>query len=586
MKTTWNLDLLYKSILDPKIEQDIKALERAYGLFAKKYRNSKSYTTDEGELFKALTDYGYLFDSLRSSWALNYLGYRQDLNAHDHEAEAKSNLLLDRLTKADNSLLFFRLALENISPTLQKQFLKSKQLAPFKYYLKTVFRWSKHHLSEPEEKILSLKAQPSQSLWVAGNEKILGRNSITFGKKKLSIGQAINLVADLPGGERVLLHREIMARLKDLSSFAEAELNAIVIDKKINDELRHFKKPYSGTLLSYENEEKTVESLVAAVNDHASISHRFYRLKAKLLKAKKLTYADRNVSIGHINHKFAFADGVDLIKKSFGAADPEFARIFSDYLEAGQIDVFPKVGKTGGAYCSSNQIGPTFVLLNHVDTADSVMTLAHEMGHAIHGEYSRKNQPPLYRDYTIASAEVASTFFENLAFEEIFSRLTEAEKVIALHDRINDDIQTIWRQIACFNFELALHNQIRAKGALTKEEIAALMNSEMKKYLGSAVELTEDDGYFFVYWSHIRRFFYVYSYAFGQLVSKALYERYRADKGYLAKIKQFLSAGGSQSPEDIFRSIGIDVSDPAFFVEGLRSVSKNIDRLESLLKKR
>src|SRR3989338_6636530 len=94
-------------------------------------------------------------------------------------------------------------------------------------------------------------------------------------------------------------------------------------------------------------------------------------------------------------------------------------------------------------------------------------------------------------------------------------------KMVALHNKIQDDIQTIFRQIACFNFELEIHKTIRKKGNMSKEELSACMNKHMKNYIGH-VELTEKGGYFFVDWSHIRRFFYVYSYAFGQLASKAL----------------------------------------------------------------
>ena len=247
------------------------------------------------------------------------------------------------------------------------------------------------------------------------------------------------------------------------------------------------------------------------------------------------------------------------------------------------MDVFPAQGKRGGAFCSSGVGTPTLVLLNHMPNYDGVMTFAHEMGHAIHAEFS-KSQSPLYQGHSTAVAEVASTFFENLAFEEIFSKLTDKEKIEALHDRINDDISTVFRQIACFNFEYELHTQIKQKGALSREDIAALMNKHMSAYLGKSVKLDEVDGYFFVAWSHIRSFFYVYSYAYGQLISKALYASYKKDKNFLLKIEEFLYAGESKTPEDIFNSIGIDTTKPEFFELALQSIEKDIDYLEELAK--
>ena len=212
------------------------------------------------------------------------------------------------------------------------------------------------------------------------------------------------------------------------------------------------------------------------------------------------------------------------------------------------------------------------------------MTFGHEMGHAIHSEFSR-SQPVFYEGYSMTTAETASTLFEAFVFQNQFEKLNDEEKIIALHDKIQDDIQTIFRQIACFNFELEMHKTIREKGNMSKEELATLMNKHMKSYIGD-MELTEKDGYFFVHWSHLRRFFYVYSYAFGQLASKALHKKYMEDNTYIEKIKQFLSAGGSMSPEDIFKSIGVDMTKPDFWKKGIESIAEDITLLEALVNKK
>jgi len=171
-------------------------------------------------------------------------------------------------------------------------------------------------------------------------------------------------------------------------------------------------------------------------------------------------------------------------------------------------------------------------------------------------------------------------------FDEVFKTLSSKEQIVALHDRINDEVQTTFRQIACFNFELDLHKRIRAEGQISSADIALLLTKNMKAYAGNSVTVSLDDGYFFVPWSHIRRFFYVYTYAYGQLISRALYETWKLDPRYGVKIKQFLSAGGSMSPEDIFKSIGIDTSKNSFFEAGLKGVQEDIKRLEKLTEKK
>ena len=203
------------------------------------------------------------------------------------------------------------------------------------------------------------------------------------------------------------------------------------------------------------------------------------------------------------------------------------------------------------------------------------------MGHAFHTELS-KSQGILYHSYSLSLAETASTLFETLALDAILEKLSLKEQIIVLHDKISDDISTIFRQIACFNFELELHNTIREKGYISKEEIADIHNRNMKAYLGLLFDLKEDDGYFFVHWSHIRNFFYVYTYAYGQLVSKALISKYYRDKNFWKSIERFLSAGGKATPEEILEEIGVSVHSGGIWKEGLKQIEKDIDKLEKL----
>ena len=160
--------------------------------------------------------------------------------------------------------------------------------------------------------------------------------------------------------------------------------------------------------------------------------------------------------------------------------------------------------------------------------------------------------------------------------------LPKKDRIIMLHKEIAKDISTIFLQIACFNFENELHLRIRKEGELAAADMAALMRKHMGAYAGPVVTMTEKDGYSFVNWSHIRNMFYVYTYAYGQLVSKSLFARWKKDASFAIKIRQFLKAGSSDTPENIFKSIGIDVKDPAFFEDGLKEIERSIEELERL----
>lgn len=582
MKTEWNLKLLYKGIDDPQIELDVKKYEAFCAKFEKKYRDGKFLKSDTA-LLAALRDYEFFYENTYSSKPMRYLGFRTDLNSEDQKADAKSNLLSQRLTKSGNKLIAFDLALGKVDVKKQQYFLKSKKLARYTYLLKRLFDSAKHWLTEPEEKILSQKSIVCHDLWVQGQEKLLTIQTIQFEGEELPISKAQNMVRQLPTEKRRALSALINSKLKSISYFAESELNALYINKKIGDELRGYKFPFSKTVQSHQTGEKTVLHLVNTVTKQFSISHDFYRVKAKLLKLDSLQYADRAASAGGLKRTFTFEQSVEIFRKALEKVDPQFVSIFDSYLEKGQIDVLPKKGKRGGAYCAGDVNLPTYVLLNHTNDFDALKTLAHEMGHAFHTELS-KSQPTIYQSYSTAVAEVASTFFENIAFEEVFNTLTPQEQIIALHDRINDSIATIFRQIACFNFELDLHTSIRTQGSLSKEAIAEKHNKHMKSYLGPVVNMAPDDGYFYVSWPHLRHFFYVYSYAFGELISQSLYANYKKDPAYIEKIKDFLSAGGSKTPEQIFKASGIDISKSGFFEAGLKQIKADIRKLDGLVK--
>lgn len=580
----WNLKLLYKSPEDPQVEKDMQEIEKKCIDFAEKYKDGK-YLKDENILLQSLKDYDDLCAYIECKPRI-YFYFLRDIESGNKKATQAMQLLNARMAKAGNLILFFEVELGKIPEADQQKYLKSDKLKYWKVLLERIFIDAKYTLSVAEEKIMNLKYLPADEMWTDTNERLMNKRSIVWKGKKLPLSAATQKIHEVMNPvERYKLDSLVAEQYKNLAEFTESEINAVYTNKKIDDELRGYKLPYESTVRSYRNDIKVVEQLVKTSTEAFPLAHRFFKIKSKILKLKKLKYADRKIGIGKITKKFTFQESAEILKKILSDIDPKYVDIFSEYLKQGQIDVPPRIGKTSGAYCFSTFRNPTFVLLNHTDTFDSFSTLAHEMGHAFHGELCQK-QGPIYSNYSTALAESASTLFETLAVEAVSETLSDKEKIIALHDQINDDIQTIFRQIACFNFEKDLHEAIRSKGYLSKEEIGWFHNKNMKAYLGPLYQFTEDDGYFFVTWGHIRRFFYVYSYAYGQLVSKALVRRYKQDKKFWTKIEQYLSAGGKDSPENILKEIGLDVTKPGFWKEGLKEIEENIAKLEKLVAKR
>jgi oligoendopeptidase F len=582
-KTTWDLTLLYKNPHDPQIEKDVLSIEDACTTFEKKYRN-KDFTVTPEKLLKALQDSDQLHKKMLGQKPWMYFALSSDMNSGDSYAGAMATKLGQRISIASNKITFFSLKIALIPKKEQKKFLTANILKPYGYMLQQVFEEAKYNLSENEENLASLLSQSSYSMWVDGQERVLTQETVDFKGEQIPVSKAGEILSELPKQERRDLYIKINNVYQKISQFAESEINAVCSYKKVMDDKRGYPRQYSSTLIGNQNDEKSIEVLVDTVTKHAFISHRFYKLHARLLKEKKLLPADLGVKIGKITQSFPFDKTINILKSGFEKVGPEYIEYFNQFLKNGQIDIYPRKGKKGGGYCWPMDGDKTFILLNHADTIRSVETIGHEMGHGFHAEFS-KAQPPHYQGHPSSTAEVASTFFEQLITDELEETLTEKEKIILLHSKIHRDVSTIFTQIGCFNFETELHTRIREEGQLSRGEIAKLLTKHMKVFRGSAVEMNEGDGYSFVGWSHIRMFFYTYTYAFGHIISKAMYQKWKEDSSFESKVREFLSSGSSMSPKDLFKKMGIDITDPKFFEDGLKAIDADITKLEKLAKK-
>ena len=581
----WDLKKhFYTNENDPQIEKDLQKAERAVHAFVKKYAG-KNFVRSERTLLTALKDYEKLQGMPELSRAARYFGFRLALNTGDHTAEKKENLLEDRMTKLGNELLFFTLAIGKIPARTQKKYLKSSVLAPYAYFLSRVFLEAKHTRTEAEERIINLFANTSLYMWISGTEKIVSTRTIIWKKKEIALPEAFEMIDVVTPREKQKLWNLILDALEAIAPVAENEFNAIATRKKVSDELRGYEKPYSATVQGYENEESSVLALVDAVSTKGfALSKKFYKIKAAYQKKTKIPYPNKYDPIGK-SAAIPFERAAAICRDAFYSVNKEYGKIFDRMLKEGQIDVYPKRGKRGGAFMSSTAGLPTFVMLNHTDTFKALEVVAHEVGHAIHAERS-KGQPVRYQDFSTVTAETASTLFEQLVGDTILENATDKEKLVLLHDRIGRDIATIQRQIAFFNFELDMHTTVRTHGAMTKEELQKMLQKHLSTYLGPAVDVTERDGLSYVYVSHFRYGFYVYSYAYGILASRIMATRFKEDPSYGEKIDAFLSAGGSDTVENLFASIDIDVRKKETFLESLASLEKDIKLFEKLVKRK
>jgi oligoendopeptidase F len=174
---------------------------------------------------------------------------------------------------------------------------------------------------------------------------------------------------------------------------------------------------------------------------------------------------------------------------------------------------------------------------------------------------------------------------EDFVLQEILRTSDDEARLSVMMMKLNDDVSTIFRQVACYRFEQEFHGAFRQKGYLSKEEIGTLFRNHMEAYMGNSVEQSPGSENWWVYWSHIRYFFYVYSYASGLLISKSLQNSVKSDPRFISKVKDFLSAGSSDSPKNIFLNLGVDIADGKFWDAGLDEVEELLRETTQLARK-
>lgn len=590
MKIKWNLELLYKN------EQEIKEQEKEVidvsNTFINKWKDRKDYLTDETILKQALDDYIFWIKNFgANAKASYYYSLKLSLDENNPTLKAKDNLTTDSALKIQNDIQFFELNLAKISTDKQKQFLSSANLAPYKHFLEKLFSLSKHLLSDSEEKIINLKSVSGYSNWVQMLSGLLSDEEDIIKNKKgkpetKNFSQILSSTNNKDKIVRDSAAKSFNTILVKHLKVAENELNSVLQDKKVNDFLKNYSTPQEARLISDDIEESVVNTMIENVKANMHLSHKYYSLKAKLFGVKKLKYHERNVEYGNININCGYEDSVKLILRVLNNLDPQFKQIFEKFINNGQIDVYPTKGKRSGAFCSHNLIShPTYILLNWNNEFRDVTTLAHELGHGINNELVKLKQNAINFGTPTSTAEVASTFFEDFVFQELLKNCDDQTRLSLLMTKAGDDVSSIFRQVAFYNFEIELHKLFRSKGYLSEKEIGDLFQKNMVSYMGPAVEQSIGSQNWWVYVSHFRYYFYVYSYASGLLISKYLQGKVKEDSGFISNVKEFLSAGLSMTPYETLLKSGVDIKNNSVWSKGLQKIDDLLNETENLARK-
>lgn len=592
LKTQWDLSILGKAINDPNFLKERERYRKQVQKFVRRWSKDDSYLSDPAKLLKSLQEYeAILGDDEEESQEGYYLHLRSALETDSPELKAALKKYVDYYMPLNNKLTFYTLSLGTISKDKQKEFLADPSLAHYHRYLQETFATAKHDLSEAEENLTARLHGVMAGNWddmtdeflAKATEIVLVEEGGKLVERELSFNEFIGKINSPIQEVRDSAAVAVNAVLDRLGDVFEKEFNTFLERKQIYDDLRGYKRPDTYRHLADDIDTKTVDAMLEVVARNLKLAKDYYRLKAKVLGKDKLAYHERNVPVGEVREKFDYAKSVEVVRKAFRDLDNEFADAFEMFVTKGRVDVAPKRGKTGGAFCAgSSKTSPTYILLNHRDDLGSLTTLAHESGHGIHNELMRPMQSPIYCGTSLATAEVASTFCEEFALRAAMDGMSKEEEFVARFESFNGHISSIVRQAVFYLFEQEIHEVYRERGYLTKKEIGAVFRKHMKSYMGSAVSQDEGSENWWMYVGHFRRPFYVYSYASGEMISMALQKMVYEDPHNIENVKTFLRAGQSDTAENIFRQAGINIRKQEFWEQAFEQLKGEFKELKKL----
>jgi oligoendopeptidase F len=323
-----------------------------------------------------------------------------------------------------------------------------------------------------------------------------------------------------------------------------------------------------------------VQALVDAVQGRNSIAQRWYSLKARLLGIDRLADYDRMASVADVEAHIGWQSAKALVLDAYGSFSGELADTAQRFFDGAWIDAAARPGKRPGAFCAYTVPSHhPYVLLNWTSRRRDVLTLAHELGHGLHA-YLARGQGVFHQGTPLTLAETASVFGETVTFGRLLEEVTDPnERLALLASNLEDQIATVFRQIAMNRFEHAIHTERREAGELSVERLGDLWAASQADMLGDSVEITE--GYR-TWWSYIPHFIgtpgYVYAYAYGQLLALSVYAQYEArGPEFVPQYLDLLRAGGSMAPEDLGRLVDVDLADPGFWDRGLDIVERRLE---------
>ncbi len=516
--------------------------------------------------------------------AASYAGLRFSVDTSDPANGALMQRVQERATAIGTQLIWFELEWAAIPDESADAILADERVAPYRYHLESERRYRPHLLTEPEEKIDAEKSVTGRSAWVRLFSELSAEITVTLPdgvEAPLERGLALMMHPDRETRQHAA--EAITAGLAPGLRTRAFIFNTLLADKATDDRLRQYPTWITSRNLANQATDESVEALVDAVKRRYDIPQRWYTMKRQILGLPRLADYDRYASVAASETLIDWPEARDMVLDSYASFSPELAALARRFFDERWIDAPVRPGKRPGAFCAYTVPSHhPYVFLNWTAKRNDVLTLAHELGHGLHGHLARE-QGVFHQTTPLTLAETASVFGETVTFGRLLAATTDPQDRLALlAESIEGGIATVFRQTAMNRFEQAMHTARREEGELSVDRLGELWAETQSEMLGDSVEITDN---YRSWWSYIPHFIgtpgYVYAYAYGQLLAMSVYHQYETQgSDFVPRYLHLLRAGGSMAPEDLGRIVGCDLADPGFWDGGLALLEAQVDLAE------
>ena len=582
MNEVWNLDVIYRGFDDPAFAADMEKLEKLV----------KDYAAFAGKL-----DEQAPLDGLKKGIALEealtvltaklgeYASLRQSVNTRDAEAGSRLGQVMQRISGAAGAQAQWREWVSKI-PDLMVLVAGDETLKDYTFLFERLLRNSTHLLGSLGEQISARLSMSGSSAWSDLQGYLTSTVPVSYNGGTTNLSAIRNLAYDPdPAVRKAAYEAELSCydRIKDSVAFA---LNSIKLETISDCQLRGYGSPLDRTLEQSDMKRQTLDAMLGAMEEYMPKFRQYLRAKGKALGHENgLPWYDLFAPMGKSAAQYTAEDAKRILVELFSTFDQELADMVARAFDESWIDFYPRDGKTGGAFCAGVEcIGQSRILTNFDGTFGSIVTLAHELGHAFHNQCIRAHRP-LNRDYSMPVAETASTFNECVVMAAAIRQAKSHDEELALiESQLQDVTQIICDIYSRYLFEsMVLEN--REQQFMDADTLCGMMLKAQEQSYGDGLDPNFRHPYMWICKSHYYgATFYNFPYAFGGLFARGLYAQYqREGAAFVPKYKKLLRTTTVATAEDVAQVAGIDLTDKEFWRSALQTVAQQIDLVCGLL---